>query len=967
MDAQLAGLLEKGGLGHALSGFEAGGVTTVPQLMQLTMQDYQSVGVSVMMDRRKLFELIQMVKRDPPAHLGGGGGSSSGGNGSAPPQPQPAAPSAPLPQQQQQGAMGSSNNYAAYPYDVPQAAGRGPGGMPTSPGPTSRPPALQRYYNDMSPQDSHHHATPSSSSVAEELRLFGESRAFDHPAPTPATVAPAGHGSAASYVQQLAQRRDPHSDILGDDGSGALRGGLQNPVGAGTRVTGISPPPSRGRTPPVASLEHRRGPTSSNPPPAVSSGGGATAAAPTGGAGKGNRIMVVVRKRPLNTSEAEDGLHDVLACDPQNTRSLALLEPKQKVDLTRFIEKHRFTYDLVLDEKQSNHDVYHHACKHLISTVFEGGCATCFAYGQTGSGKTFTMLGKGEQEGVYLLAARDLYARLEPGMNIVVSFFEIYGGKLFDLLNEREKLACREDAKGVINVCGLSEHRVHDTEHLMKIIDYGNSIRASGSTGMNSDSSRSHAILHITVLNAKQKFHGRYTFIDLAGSERGADTLDSDRNTRLEGAEINKSLLALKECIRALDQGHRHIPFRGSKLTAVLRDCFTGNSRTVMIGLRDCFTGNSRTVMIGNVSPASGSCEHTLNTLRYADRVKELKKEKSQRISAEEIMMGQVPSEDVEVIGLSGTLASRRAAAAVKRQQPVGAIAGGGSGRGGAPVISPSEEAQGGQRSSSQPPAQRNNGAAGARTGGRASGGAPPAATQAKQPSSATIPQNTDFDVPRQRVAGTSNVTAPRQPARLQPLSSPIPQPHSTAPLQAPQGGANNNARPSAITTMQMSSDDDDDDDRRPPARGGALAKGSPGVGRPGGARQTPTGSRRGVDGGRLGNREASMDQDDRRQTDDTYDDDEFVESDISWTDSLYGKEDELILAHRQHIDQLMTIIKAEMQEVTAMDRADASSEVYCRNLDRLTSSKIEEILSFQRHLRSFMGDLRSHARSAQQ
>eukprot|EP00742_Colponemidia_sp_Colp-10_P017420 GILJ01020036.1.p1 GENE.GILJ01020036.1~~GILJ01020036.1.p1 ORF type:complete len:579 (+),score=90.53 GILJ01020036.1:105-1739(+) len=310
-----------------------------------------------------------------------------------------------------------------------------------------------------------------------------------------------------------------------------------------------------------------------------------------------------------------------------------MMEPRQKVDLTPFVQRHRFAYDLVLDEKQNNRDVYEASCRQLVDTVFEGGSAACFAYGQTGSGKTYTMLGKGGQEGLYIMAARDMYQRLEPGYSIVASFFEIYGGKLFDLLNEREKLECREDGKGTVNVCGLSEHRIDDTEHLMSVIDNGNGIRAAGSTGMNTDSSRSHAILHIVVVDPKDRFHGRFTFIDLAGSERGADTLECDRTTRLEGAEINKSLLALKECIRALDQGKKHIPFRGSKLTAVLRDCFMGNSRTVMIG---------------NVSPASGSCEHTLNTLRYSDRVKELKSSKK----ADEIMMGQVPSENVEILGL---------------------------------------------------------------------------------------------------------------------------------------------------------------------------------------------------------------------------------------------------------------------------------------------------------------------------
>lgn len=79
----------------------------------------------------------------------------------------------------------------------------------------------------------------------------------------------------------------------------------------------------------------------------------------------------------------------------------------------------------------------------------------------------------------------------------------------------------------------------------------------------------------------------------------------------MDGAEINKSLLALKECIRALDQDKRHTPFRGSKLTLVLKDSFVGHCKTVMIG---------------NISPCASSCEHTLNTLRYADRVKELKR-----------------------------------------------------------------------------------------------------------------------------------------------------------------------------------------------------------------------------------------------------------------------------------------------------------------------------------------------------
>ena len=156
---------------------------------------------------------------------------------------------------------------------------------------------------------------------------------------------------------------------------------------------------------------------------------------------------------------------------------------------------------------------------------------------------------------------------------------------------------------------------VTSVNEIMQVIVVVLQVRTSGVTGANADSSRSHAILQMQLKNINDsKRHGMMTFIDLAGSERGADTVDQNKQTRIDGAEINKSLLALKECIRALDLDKKHLPFRGSKLTQVLKDSFTGNSRTTMIA---------------NISPAVSACEHTLNTLRYTERVKELKKQQS--------------------------------------------------------------------------------------------------------------------------------------------------------------------------------------------------------------------------------------------------------------------------------------------------------------------------------------------------
>ena len=204
-------------------------------------------------------------------------------------------------------------------------------------------------------------------------------------------------------------------------------------------------------------------------------------------------------------------------------------------------------------------------------------------------------------------------------MSVWISFYEIYCGKLYDLLNERNLLFAREDAKQNVNIVGLQEKRIMNVHSIMQIIEFGMSVRMTSSTCHNSDSSRSHAILQISLKEPNQKIYGKMSFIDLAGSERASDVTDQNKQTRMDGAEINKSLLALKECIRAIDQNKNHTPFRGSKLTQVLKDSFTGNCRTVMIG---------------NISPGAFSCEHTLNTLRYADRVKEMKKSTAEKESA---------------------------------------------------------------------------------------------------------------------------------------------------------------------------------------------------------------------------------------------------------------------------------------------------------------------------------------------
>ena len=339
-----------------------------------------------------------------------------------------------------------------------------------------------------------------------------------------------------------------------------------------------------------------------------------------------SKIRVVVRKRPANHREFAQNDIDIITTEGKNT--IIVKELKNKVDLTKYIEEHKFTFDRAYGDNSSNQTIYNEMLKPMIEAAFNKTKITCFAFGQTGSGKTYTMLGNNhikndnsqQVPGLYLLSCIDLFNFLRKkeysNLELWVSFYEIYCNKLFDLLNNKNILQAREDGKGNICIVGLVEKHTKNIEELLNIIDFGLNSRTVGITGANLDSSRSHGILQLVLKTKDKDIYSKISFIDLAGSERAVDTIDTNKRTKIDGAEINKSLLALKECIRALDLEKRHKPFRGSKLTLVLRDSFIGN----------CLT-----MMIANISPCLSCSEHTLNTLRYADRVKELRKPRHEK------------------------------------------------------------------------------------------------------------------------------------------------------------------------------------------------------------------------------------------------------------------------------------------------------------------------------------------------
>ncbi|XP_029441344.1 kinesin-like protein KIF18B [Rhinatrema bivittatum] len=355
-------------------------------------------------------------------------------------------------------------------------------------------------------------------------------------------------------------------------------------------------------------------------------------------------VSVVVRVRPLG-QEAQEGSQyrvvqvldpSVLVLDPEEPDSgrAAAGFRVQEVPRRRAREL-TFVFDRVFGEAAGQQEIFQHLTKDILDGVLNGYNCSVFAYGATGAGKTHTMLGDEQDPGIMYLAMMELYRRLE-GLKedkrcaVQVSYLEVYNEQIQDLLELKGPLAIREDPEKGVVVQGLSFHQPDSAQHLLHMLARGNRNRTQHPTDANAVSSRSHAVFQIYV-KLRDRVAGisqdvqvsKMSLIDLAGSERASST--NARGERLrEGANINRSLLALINVINALaDAKNRksHVPYRDSKLTRLLKDSLGGNCRTVMIAA---------------VCPSSRSYDDTYNTLRYANRAKQIKMSlKSNTISVE--------------------------------------------------------------------------------------------------------------------------------------------------------------------------------------------------------------------------------------------------------------------------------------------------------------------------------------------
>ncbi|KAF2708042.1 kinesin family protein-like protein [Pleomassaria siparia CBS 279.74] len=342
-------------------------------------------------------------------------------------------------------------------------------------------------------------------------------------------------------------------------------------------------------------------------------GDGSLAAAPAKIQSKGIRSVIkIIDDKCLVFDPPED--------NPVHRFSRSVVGPQGKR-----VKDQTFAFDRVFDETTTQGDVYEATTKNLLDSVMDGYNATVFAYGATGCGKTHTITGTVQQPGIIFLTMQELFEKIQEVQEtkvteVTLSYLEIYNETIRDLLVEdgtKTTLMLREDANQTVSVAGLSSHRPQSVQEVMDIIVRGNDLRTMSPTEANATSSRSHAVLQINVSSKDRNApvnepHSMATLsiIDLAGSERASAT--KNRGERLtEGANINKSLLALGSCINALcdNRKRNHVPYRNSKLTRLLKFSLGGNCKTVMIVC---------------VSPSSVHFDETQNTLRYANRAKNI-------------------------------------------------------------------------------------------------------------------------------------------------------------------------------------------------------------------------------------------------------------------------------------------------------------------------------------------------------
>jgi kinesin family protein 5 len=316
---------------------------------------------------------------------------------------------------------------------------------------------------------------------------------------------------------------------------------------------------------------------------------------------KMENIKVFIRIRPLNKKESTK--ENIVSTNGNSVQ----------------VSNSTFNFDSVFTEQSKQEDIFEKT-KDAVNWVCEGYNSTIFAYGATSSGKSYTMFGSKTEKGIIPRCCELLFHNINNNekvseANLKISFIEIYREQIIDLLYTEEHLPLRMrylSGKGVY-IQGVVEKYVNSTSEILKIIENGMVNRTTASTSLNNTSSRSHALLCLTltqIFDDGTETSSKLNLVDLAGSENVGRS-EVQGISLLEAQTINKSLSCLGNVINALtEKGREHVPYRDSKLTFILQDSLGGNSKTILIA---------------TISPSILCQSETLMCLKFAKRVKEIK------------------------------------------------------------------------------------------------------------------------------------------------------------------------------------------------------------------------------------------------------------------------------------------------------------------------------------------------------
>lgn len=332
-------------------------------------------------------------------------------------------------------------------------------------------------------------------------------------------------------------------------------------------------------------------------------------------------VQVVLRCRPMSKEELLSGCVSVVKVN-KLSNTVEIYNTKHcKQDYCKV-----YTFDAAYDFSCTNQYIFDQSVQNLIRAILSGFNGTIFAYGQSGAGKTHTMEGEANDKGIVIRTFEEIFDIISKSCKtqylVRASYLEIYRDNIRDLLcTSNTKCELRESKELGVYVKNISSFVCKNIKQIKTLIDSGNQNRSTGSTDMNKRSSRSHAIVTITVEMGQTEDQtkspvrvGKLNLVDLAGSERQSKTNAEGKRLK-EASRINLSLTALGNVISALADNKGHfVPYRDSKLTRLLRNSLGGNSKTLMIA---------------NIGPANCNYDESLNTLRYASRARNIKNKPS--------------------------------------------------------------------------------------------------------------------------------------------------------------------------------------------------------------------------------------------------------------------------------------------------------------------------------------------------